>query len=143
MKTSFKRWKTVFQNNCPNIKRSLKSVITTVPSVAIGILPSFSCPSCWPAYAALLSSVGLGVYDYSEYLMPITITALAFSIAMLGWQAVHRKWFFPLILALIGSFIHLVGRFVLESDPVSYTGLAMLFIASFWSGFPKRRSAGS
>ena len=116
--------------------------MATVPSVAVGILPSFSCPSCWPAYAALLSSIGLGVYDYSEYLIPITVAALLFSLTMLGWQAVRRKWYSPLILAFMGSIVHFLGRFVLESDPVSYTGLVMLFVASLWSGFPRRRAAG-
>lgn len=121
------------------MKRSWKSIISTIPSLAVGLLPSFSCPSCWPGYAAFMGAIGLGVYDYSEYLIPITAVAIAFSLAMLGWQAFRRKWYSPFILALVGSTIHVAGRFILESEMFSNFGIGLLFIASIWSSLSKRR----
>jgi len=121
------------------MKRSWKSIVSSIPSVAVALLPSFSCPSCWPTYAAFMSVIGIGVFDYSEYLLPITVVAIVFSLTMLGWQALRRKWYSPLILAIVGSIIHIVGRFKFESQLISYIGIGSLFIASIWSAFPKRR----
>jgi hypothetical protein len=121
------------------MKRSWKSVVSIVPSLAVALLPSFSCPSCWPAYAAFMSAIGLGVYDYSEYLIPITAAAITFSLVMLGWQALRRKSYPPLILAIAGSIVHIVGRFILESQMMSYLGIGLIFIASIWVSLPKRR----
>gem|GEM_PF-4625209 len=40
---------------------SILTSIVALPAIAISLLPSVTCPACWPAYAALLSSVGVSV----------------------------------------------------------------------------------
>ncbi len=86
-----------------------------------------------------MSAIGVGVFDYSDYLLPITAAAVVFSLTMLSWQALRRNWYSPLILASVGSVIHLAGRFTFESQMMSYLGIGFLFIASIWSAFPKGR----
>jgi mercuric ion transport protein len=37
-----------------------KQGLLALPGVGVSLLPKLTCPACWPAYAGLLSSVGLG-----------------------------------------------------------------------------------
>ncbi len=37
--------------------------LLAVPGVVVSLLPSLTCPLCWPGYAALLSSFGLAFFD--------------------------------------------------------------------------------
>ena len=41
-----------------------------VPAVGMTLLPNVTCPACWPAYAALLSSLGVSVVVTMNYLFP-------------------------------------------------------------------------
>ncbi len=41
----------------------------------------------WPAYAGLLSSVGLGFLISAKYLLPLTVVFLIFALAALGFRA--------------------------------------------------------
>ncbi len=36
-----------------------KHGLLALPGVGVSILPKLACPLCWPAYAGLLSSIGL------------------------------------------------------------------------------------
>jgi hypothetical protein len=38
----------------------LRSWLTVLPAVGVAMLPNLTCPACWPAYAGLLSTIGLG-----------------------------------------------------------------------------------
>jgi len=49
------------------------SSLATIPAAAVAVMPALACPACWPAYASLLGSLGLGFMIESTYLMPITI----------------------------------------------------------------------
>jgi hypothetical protein len=42
------------------MNRAWKQSLMTIPGVGMSLVPKLACPSCWPAYAGLLSSVGLG-----------------------------------------------------------------------------------
>ena len=44
--------------------------LAALPSVGVALLPKLTCPFCWPAYTALLSSVGISFVDYTPYLLP-------------------------------------------------------------------------
>jgi mercuric ion transport protein len=40
--------------------RGWQSWLIVLPAIGVAMLPKLACPACWPAYAGLLSSVGLG-----------------------------------------------------------------------------------
>ena len=117
--------------------------LAVVPAVAVALLPSITCPACWPAYAALLSSVGIGFLPTSRYVLPLTLGAVAFALVMFAWQARRRRRYGPLILATIGALILLGGRFALQAEGALYSGVAMLVAASVWDAWPARRQAAS
>jgi len=64
--------KLLFRLSRPSLA-SLKKTILLLPSILIALIPKLTCPACWPAYSALLSSVGINFLNYSNYLLPLTV----------------------------------------------------------------------
>lgn len=48
-----------------------KHGLLSLPGVTVSLLPKLMCPACWPAYAGLLSSLGLGFLISARYLLPL------------------------------------------------------------------------
>ena len=63
-----------------------RSIVASFPAVGTALLPKLTCPLCWPAYAALLSALGLEFFDYTPYLLPLTLTFLAVAVGALVIQ---------------------------------------------------------
>ena len=89
---------------------------------------------CWPAYAAVLSALGVGFIDYTPYLLPLTLAFLGVTLAMLAWRP--RRGYAPLALGLAASAMVLVGKFLFDSDIAVYAGVALLVAASVWNAWP-------
>jgi mercuric ion transport protein len=115
----------------------------SLPAVGVALLPKLTCPACWPAYAGLLSSMGIGFIDYTPYLLPLTIFFLVIVIASLAYRARQRRGFNPLLLGLVAAGILLLGKFGYDSDGVMYAGLGLLVLASLWNTWPKQSHAAS
>jgi hypothetical protein len=124
-----------------NARDPRKLGLLTIPGVVVSLLPSLACPLCWPAYAAMVSSLGLGFLVSSTYLLPLTGALLAVAVVGLGLQ-IKSKGYGPFVLGLLSAAIILPGKFLLESNAITYAGAAILVIASAWSLAPGR-SAGS
>lgn len=125
------------------VARRCTASLAVVPAVAVALLPSVTCPACWPAYATLLSSLGIGFLPTSTYLLPLTFGAVAFALLVLAWQACRRRRFGPLMLAIIGAIVLLVGRFALQAEGALYCGVGMLVAASLWNAWPVKWQAAS
>lgn len=104
------------------------------PAIAVSLLPKAVCPICSPAYAAVLSSLGLGFI--ATTLLPVTIGFLAVPLAAIGFRASSRRGFGPLWIELAGSACVLIGKFWLSADAAVYVGVGLLIAASVWN--PKR-----
>jgi len=59
------------------MSRAWKSTWSLSPGIGVSLLPTLACPLCWPAYAGLLSSLGLGFLISTKYLFPLTVVFLA------------------------------------------------------------------
>ena len=94
------------------------------------------CAACWPAYAALLTSLGVSFVDYTPYLLPLTATFLALTLAMLAYRAASRHGYAPLALGCVATAIVLIGKFAFDSDIALYGGIALLVGASLWNAWP-------
>lgn len=75
----------------------------TIPSVGVALLPKLACPFCWPAYAAIASTLGLGFLIRAEYLFAITIAFLIVAVAALSFRARQRRGYWPALLGLTAS----------------------------------------
>lgn len=118
------------------MKNTWKQDLLTVPSVCLSLLPKLACPACWPAYAGLLSSVGLGFLVSTVYLLPMTAAFLLLAVGMLGFRARKRHGYVPFALGIFAASLILLGKFSLASNPVMYAGLGLLILASVWNGWP-------
>ncbi len=114
-----------------------------VPAVGVAFLPKLFCPACWPAYAGLLSSLGIGFFDYTPYLFPLTTVFLLIAVSALAYRAPQRRGYKPLFLGLLAAVILIPGKFYFDSDVTMYAGLALLVLASLWNTWPKPKTEGA
>lgn len=116
---------------------SWSRIATTLPSL-VAVLPVLHCPACWPAYAGVLSALGLGFLWQAAYLLPITIILLTSAVFALAYKARSRHGYMPMILGLAAAVAVLGGKFWLQSDPVVYGSLSILVVASVWNAWPRK-----
>ena len=117
------------------MNRTWKQSLLALPGVGVSILPKLACPACWPAYAGLLSSVGLGFLISTVYLLPLTIAFLVLALAALLFRANKRRGYGPFVLGLVAGSAVLLGKFVFESNLIVYGALGLLVIASLWNSW--------
>jgi hypothetical protein len=120
------------------MKKHLESVLAA-PAVAVSLLPKAVCPMCSPAYAALLSSLGLG-FLATTYLLPVTMGFVAVALGALVFRASSRHGLGPFGLGVIAAAFVLGGKFWLNSDSTTYVGVGLFVVASAWNAFPKPRA---
>ena len=118
------------------IAKNGAGVFAMLPAAGAAMLPKLTCPACWPAYAALLSSLGVGFVDYTPWLFPATAVFLAITLGLLAWRP--RRGYWPLVLGIAASAAVLIGKFAFESEAAVYTGIAVLAAASAWNAWPKK-----
>ena len=122
------------------------SAVAVLPAM-VALLPNVACPACWPAYAALLSSLGVGFLPTTPYLLPLTAAALVLPLTVLALRARRGQGISPLILGLVGALLLVLGRFAFDSRALFFSGALGLLAASLWNAWPKlmnlrRSSAG-
>jgi len=127
------------QNLEPSLPAERIQLASLLPAVGAALLPKLTCPACWPAYAALLSALGVGFFDYTPYLLPLTLVFLVVTLAILAWRP--RRGYAPLALGLFASAAMLIGKFFFDSDIATYAGVALLVGASTWNAWPTQAKA--
>lgn len=115
--------------------RTWKQSLIAAPVVGIALLPKLACPFCWPAYAALLSSVGLGFLISTKYLLPLTAAFLVLILGALAFRARQRHGYGPFLIGLIAGITVMLGKFEWNSKPVLYGAVAILVLASVWNAW--------
>ena len=118
--------------------RTWKESALAVPGVGVSILPKAICPVCSPAYAAALSSLGLGFLVSTTYLLPVTIIFLAGAAGSLAFRATSRRGLRPFWVGVIAASSVVAGKFWLDSAAITYAGVALLVVASIWNAVPGR-----
>jgi len=118
-----------------------RRTVAVLPSIGVSLMPKLICPLCWPAYAGLLSTVGLGFLINSRNLLVMTATFLIFAVSALAFRARQRRGYGPAVVGLAASALILFGKFYLESSPTMYVALGVLVGASIWNGWSVRTAA--
>lgn len=123
------------------IRRTWKESVLAGPTVGVSLLPKFVCPVCSPAYAALLSSLGLGFLITTRYLLPLTFVFLSLTVGALGWHASIRHGRGPFWMGLAAAGGVLIGKFWFDSPATTYGGVGLLVLASVWNAISHRTTA--
>jgi mercuric ion transport protein len=117
--------------------------LTLLPGIGTAMLPKLACPACWPAYAGLMTSLGLGFLLDARWLLPVTAAFLVLTIAVLGYRAAQRRGYGPVGLAAAAAVLIMVGKFAMDTEAVVYTGVGLLFAAAVWNAWPRRTEQAS
>lgn len=118
------------------INRDWKRAVLSAPGIGLSLLPKVACPACWPAYAGLLSSVGLGfLVPNVRYLLPMTAMFLLIALGALAFRGQQRHGFWPLAVGTLAAILIMLGKFSFASNPVFYAGLGLLVLASVWNSW--------
>lgn len=118
-----------------------RSWLAVIPAVGVAMLPKLACPACWPAYAGLLSSVGLGFLIQTTYLFPLMVAFLVVAVGALGLRSRSRHGLGPFVVGLISAIVVIFGKFLFDSNPAMYGGIALLIGASVWNAWPKGKKS--
>lgn len=114
--------------------------LAMLPGFAFALLPKLACPACWPAYAGLLGSLGLGFLIETAWLLPLTAIFLGAAVGALAYRARERHGLRPFALGGAAAGLVLIAKFQLDSEPATYAGVALLVAASIWNTWPRRES---
>lgn len=121
--------------------RSFKQQLLAVPGILLSVLPFGGCPACWPLYGGVLSALGLSFLLSSRYLLPLTAGVLALALCALLYRARTRRGYAPFAIGLLAVGLILGGKFAWSSNPLAYSGVALLVAASVWNSWPRKTAA--
>lgn len=125
--------------NKQNSSTRWRDLLSAVPAVVVALLPRLACPCQMPAYAGLISSMGLAFLMETVYLFPLTAMCLTFSLGGLAIRAKRRGKYTLFISGLFGAILLMVGKFVFDWPVAFYGGLSLLLIASLWNSWPPKK----
>lgn len=117
---------------------SLRRNLTIFPPLALALFPK--CPFCLMAYFGVFGSVGLGSSLYITWLLPLSFIFLGLAVGALAFGSSQCRGYRPFFLGLIAAAIILLAKFYLANGALTYCGMALLFVASFWNSWPLKRS---
>ena len=120
------------------VKKIFGLNLAMLPAVGLAFLPKLFCPACWPAYAGLLSSFGIGFFDYTPYMLPAMAIFIVIALFALAYKAKKRRGYNPLLLGIVASSTLLASKFFWDSDAAMWIGLGLLVSASLWNTWPKQ-----
>jgi mercuric ion transport protein len=115
-----------------------KQTLVAVPGIGMSLMPKLVCPACWPAYASIVSSLGLGFLVGTTYLLPLTAGLLAMTATTLALRARNRRGYGPAWAGSLGAILILLGKFQLGSVVTTSTGICLLLAAAIWNAWPRR-----
>ncbi len=121
-------------------RQGWKKLLAVVPALGALMIPGISCPACWPGYAAILSSLGIGFIPSTQYLLPVAVIGIALNVLLLAWDARKQRRAGPLTLAFVASAGILFGRFYLDWNLLAYGSVALLVATSVWNAWPAIRT---
>ncbi len=117
----------------------LWGALASGPGALAALVPVGFCPLCLPAYAGLVSSLGIGFVVESRYLLAALIVLLLPALLMLIFRASSRRGYGPFFVGTIGICGIFLGKFYFLNPMVTTIGVAVLVAASLWNAWPQRK----
>lgn len=117
--------------------------LALLPGAGATLLPVGACPACWPAYAGVLGSLGLGFLARTPYRLPVMAALLGLTLFALGFRARQRRGYGPLLLGTISVAVVLLFPSATGLSPLAYGGLGGLIAASIWNAWPAPRGGAA
>jgi hypothetical protein len=125
----------------PRSLSAWKRASAVLTAVGVALLPK--CPACWSVYAGLSSVFGVSFVIEPALLLPLTLTSLALALASLGSMARRTRSYLPFAVGAASALGVWAGKFVLNSDALTWLGLFGLILASLGARRRGPRAASS
>lgn len=90
------------------------------------------CPICFLAYFGIFGVAASSASAYRAWLPPITGFWLALTIAMLAFQRRGKFLFGPAALGSVAALLFMSGKFVIDSQLMTFAGVVTLFGSAIW-----------
>jgi len=119
----------------------IRRILTALPGIGAALLPNATCPACWPIYAGILSSLGLGFLMTGSYLYLFIGILLSISLFSLAYKAKTRRGYLPFWIGLLSATIIVAGKYYALSDYLFYSGALLLIVTSIWNNIPIKKNA--
>jgi hypothetical protein len=123
--------------------RMWRQQLLALPGVGVCLLPKLICPLCWPAYAGIMSALGLGFLASRVYLFPLTVFLLALASGSLAFRASRHRGFAPFGVGVAASATILIGKFYFDTPWVTYLSVCVLLVAAIWNAWPRRAAVSA
>lgn len=99
----------------------------------LGVFIGFFCPLCVPASAALFSAIGLAVLPQKVVIFPL-IAVFAVVLLVGLWLGLRRHSdLSPLLFGVVGVLAVPLGRYIIGSALMTYTGAFCVVAAAVWN----------
>lgn len=121
----------------PKEKSSFLGSIFASSGAGTAVLAKLACPACYPAAAALFSSLGLGYVLNEAYLNIFSAFLIVASLFGLAYRAKSRRGYAPFILGLSAAAAGVIGKLT-GLDWLFFSGVGGLISASVWNIVPQR-----
>ena len=106
-----------------------------VPAAALTALPL--CPACYPAYAGILSALGLGALMDTTIQTLLSLLFLSVALGALLYKARSRRGYGPFALGAAASAILGFSKFLMGADLITYAAVGVLVLAGLWNVWPR------
>ncbi len=115
---------------------------------SLGVLPGFlavlipvgTCPVCVTAYAGFLGALGLGHFLKGPSSFFVIGFFLLITVGILMYGARNRHGYKPAGLAFICGVLIYVGKLIVSSDVLLYTGFGGIVLATLWNAWPVKKA---
>ena len=109
-----------------------RGALPAFSAIGAWLIPAWGCPVCLSAFAATMSSLGLGFMATEAVLTPLTALLLAVALVALAFGARRKERYGPLLLGCLSAAVLVASKFSAEQPWLGYVGLAALLAASVW-----------
>lgn len=116
-----------------------KKLFALIPGLAGALLPNATCPACWPIYAGVLSSLGLGFLMQGTYFYIVIGGLLSISLVSLFYKAKTRHGYGSLWLGIAATVIIFGSKYFQLANIYLYSGAVLLIAASLWNNWPRKK----
>ena len=112
------------------MRKHQRTVLMAFSSALFAIAPK--CPICFLAHFGIFGVAASSASAYRAWLPPITGFWLALTIAMLGFQRRTKPLYGPAVLGSVAALLFMSGKFVVDSQLMTFAGVVTLFGAAIW-----------
>lgn len=107
----------------------------------LGLFIGFLCPLCVPASAAFFAAIGLTFIPHPTFIYPlIAVCSVVMFYGLLQGLKRHGD-LSPFLFGMLGMFALPIGRYVIGSPVLTYTGAFCIITATIWNFLLQRQDA--